>query len=305
MNSFKTINLIGAFSNTWGAEYHVLDALQQLGVSVQCFDYRKREEKKAINAPSDINLILKGDGISPKVIKELKGPKILWYGESLPQNRRGFKDSVAKAKYKSLSKHVREYDLVLVHDTVIKTVEEAGAKKVFWLSNSGVNPKAHKKLNLDKIYNVGFTGCMNRRRKKLIKHLKRNNIEVTLKTCYGAEFNAFINQCKIFLNIRFNDIPNTETRLHEVLGAGTFCLTEEISMPDMYIDGTHVVYWSKENLDDLIKKIFYYLENEEKREKIVAEGHKMVHENYQYIDRCKNLLEIARRELSSVNLTAT
>jgi spore maturation protein CgeB len=75
-------------------------------------------------------------------------------------------------------------------------------------------------------------------------------------------------------------------------------------MPDMYIDGRHVVYWSKENLDDLIKKIFYYLDNAEEREKIAAEGHKMVHENYRYIDRCRKLLEIAGRELASVNLTA-
>jgi hypothetical protein len=173
MNSFKAINLIGAFGNTWGAEYHVLDALQQLGVEVRCFDYRKGEAKNAIDIPADMNLILKGDGISPGIINKLKGPKVLWYGESLPQDRRGFKDSVARTKYKLLSKHVRGYDLVLVHDyTVIKTMEEAGAKKVFWLSNSGVNPKVHKKLDLDKIYDIGFTGCMNRRRKKLIKHLQ-------------------------------------------------------------------------------------------------------------------------------------
>ena len=287
----KRINLIGAFGNKWGAEYHVSDALQKLGYNVDTFDHRRGEAQNAIYSPADITLVIKGDGIHPNIIKQLPKPVALWYGELIHQ-RHEIADEVSKWKEKELIYNLSSFDFIFHHDyTALETIKNLAGKNVFWVSNSGVNPKVHKKLNISKVYDVGFYGYLSPRRIEMLRYLENKNINVIYKQVFGEKANYFINQCKIFINIHFSELLNTETRLHENLGAGTFALTEEISMPDMYIDGKHLIYWKLHDFEDLAQKIGYYLENEEEREKIAFCGHKMVHKKYKYTDRCEKLLE--------------
>ena len=190
-----------------------------------------------------------------------------------------------------LTYNLNSFDIVFHHDyTALEMIKNLGAKNVFWLSNSGVNPKAHRKLNIPKLYDVGFTGTLSPRRIDMLNFLLRKGITVNYLQVYGEELNLFINQCKIFINLHFTELLNTETRLHEILGAGTFALTEEISMPSMYIDNKHLVYWKLRDFKDLAEKILFYLQADEEREQIARTGHLMVHENYKYTDRCKNLI---------------
>ena len=289
-NNQLRINLIGAFGNKWGAEYHVLNAFKELGHHVNLYDHRKGETTMAIRNDADISIVLKGDGIPPEVIKQLPKPAVLWYGELIHQAS-SLADEVSKQKAMELTYNLNSFDIVFHHDyTALEMIKNLGAKNVFWLSNSGVNPKAHRKLNIPKLYDVGFTGTLSPRRIDMLNFLLRKGITVNYLQVYGEELNLFINQCKIFINLHFTELLNTETRLHEILGAGTFALTEEISMPSMYIDNKHLVYWKLRDFKDLAEKILFYLQADEEREQIARTGHLMVHENYKYTDRCKNLI---------------
>ncbi len=284
------INLVGAFTNPYGnfsAEYNVQNALLELCHDVKCFDYRQNETEAACGISADLTLVLKGDGISPEVIKKMPRPTALWYGELIHQ-RPEIADEVSIQKAKELACNVNAFGFVFHHDyTALETIKFLGARRVFWVPNSGVNLKCHRRLETPKLYDVGFAGTPSPRRISILNALKSVGIEVVYKQVFGEEYNLFINQCKIFLNMHFTELLNTETRLHEILGAGTFALSEEISMPDMYEDGNHLVYWRRGDIDDLVSKINYYLTHKEERQAIALKEHRMVHERYKYVDRCK------------------
>jgi spore maturation protein CgeB len=78
---------------------------------------------------------------------------------------------------------------------------------------------------------------------------------------------------------------NTETRIAEVLGSGSFLLSEKISSPDLLIDGKHYVGWSPGNTDELVEKINYYLAHKMERERIAYEGYSYIHEHHTY-EKC-------------------
>ncbi|MFA5032165.1 MAG: glycosyltransferase [bacterium] len=288
----KKINLVGVFSNKWGVEYHVLDAFQQLGYEIKTFDSRKESLSNVIYSSADITIVLQGHGIPPGVIKFFPKPTVVWYGELIHQ-RSEIADWRSKINAENLKQNISAFDMFFHHDySALNEIRELGGKNVFWVSTSGVNPKIHKKIDTPKIYDIGFSGLISPRRQEILNSLQKEGINIVYKSVYGEELNCFINQCKIFLNLHFTELLNTETRLHEILGTGTFALTEEISMPDMFANGKHLIYWKVHDFDDLVKKIKYYLENEDEREHIAKAGYQLVHQHYRYVDRCEKILSI-------------
>jgi len=297
------INLIGAFCNLWGVEHHIFSALKELGYSVKKFDHRREEHLYAIDTLADMTLVLRGDRIAPTLIERFPRPTVLWHGEIIHPSAE-LANEVSKRRTEELAYNVKSFDFVFHQNfAALETIRGLGAKNVFHVSSSGVNPQVHRKLNIPKIYDVGFTGTLSPRREEVLNYLRERGINVVFKEVYGAELNYFINQCKIFLNIHFTEIPIIETRLDEILGAGSFTLSEEISMPDMYLDGKHLVYWKMGDLKDLEEKIGNYLQNEEIREWIALNGYKMVYSRYKFTDRCKELIKIVKQHRGKVDLS--
>jgi spore maturation protein CgeB len=282
------INLVGAFGNEWGSEHHLCNVLMELGHIVKTFDYRRGSLAIALSSPADMSLVLKGEGIPPQVIQKLPKPTVLWYGELIhPSADKADEVSIQKAK--ELSFNVGSYDWVFHLDALgLDTIRKLGGKNVYCLP-SAFSPEANRKLNVEKAFDVGFAGNLSAHRRKIINFLKENKIDVTYKWVFGNEFNMFINRCKIFLNIHFTQLLNTETRIFEVLGSGTFCLTEEISMPEMFEEKKHLVSWKTE--EDLLEEIRYYLEKEEEREKIAQQGMELAESHHTYLCRARELLE--------------
>ncbi len=286
------INLVGAFGNEWGAEHHTNSALSELGHIVKTFDYRRNSLAGAISSAADMTLVLKGENIPPQAIEKFPKPTVLWYGELIhPSEDRADEISVQKAK--ELGFNVKSYDWVFHLDGLgLETIRKLGGKNVHCLP-SAFSPHANRKLGVEKAFEVGFAGNLSSHRKEMIDFLKENKIDITYKWVFGNEFNMFINRCKIFLNIHFTELLNTETRIFEVLGSGTFCLTERLSRPEMFEQGKHLV--SFENKNDLLEKIRYYLENQEEREQIAQAGMELALARHTYLNRARELLEKVKR----------
>ena len=106
----------------------------------------------------------------------------------------------------------------------------------------------------------------------------------------GNTLNEIFNASKIVLNIHLSDLLNTETRIGEVLGAGSFLLTEELSCRELFSDGKHLVQWHPGDVEGLVEKIRYYLTNEAEREKIADEGHRFAVEHHRFEKRMQQLL---------------
>ncbi|MDI6703329.1 MAG: glycosyltransferase [bacterium] len=287
----------------WGASTPVKDALIELKHDIIITDYRNDPgsvPSSLLEKDYDILLALRGESLPPQILKKVKKPKILWHAEIIHQNEEE-KDEISLLRLNRLKYNIDYFDLILHHDyTALDTIRKITSKKVIWVHLMAVNPKVFKKLNINKEYDIGFIGIPSKRRLEICRAIKKvTNLNCLFVTCYDPfKTNRLINQCKIFLNIHFTNILNTEARIHECLGAGTFMLTEELSMPDLYKDGEHLVNWKRNDFHDLIYKISYYLKNESEREEIATKGHKYAYENYRYIDTVKDMLKIIKNNLN-------
>jgi len=99
------------------------------------------------------------------------------------------------------------------------------------------------------------------------------------------------NESRIVLNLHLSDLLNTETRVAEVLGAGSFLLSETLSDPDLVRAGTHFVQFSSGDIEELADSIRYYLAHENEREAIALNGYRFIHENHTYANRIRTILE--------------
>lgn len=87
-------------------------------------------------------------------------------------------------------------------------------------------------------------------------------------------------------------------RNFEVFGCGGFLLTEDAdNLEDYYKDGEEIVIY--QNIDDLVKKIRYYLEHNDEREKIALAGYKRTLQEHTYERRFQEIFKkIIKRPLS-------
>jgi len=93
-------------------------------------------------------------------------------------------------------------------------------------------------------------------------------------------------------------IAYVSNRLFQVLHAGTFLLQEQIPEVEKYmgfVDGKHFVQW--DGLDDLKRKIIYWLDHPEEREIIAKAGQDFVHKYHSFHSRVKQLVKMLPKEL--------
>lgn len=156
----------------------------------------------------------------------------------------------------------------------------------------GYDPEIYKPdYNVTKDIDIAFFGNDYGNQFPLSK-LRRMMVGL-LRTTYGNRFKVFgnwaksdgnlmhsqpeeakmLNRCKITINLsHFEYVRYSSDRLNRTLGCGVFCLTH--LFPEMeklwLVDGVSCSTWS--NFDILVKKINYYLEHENERKKIAANG---------------------------------
>ncbi len=288
-----TVHLVGAQKTNypWGFENHVISALDEMNCKVISTDFRQERQNLPIllQQKADIVLVCKGEFIQPELIKSLPYPSALWYCEQIGNERET--DHEALLRKKELAYNASAFDYVFSHDKDnIQIYRDIGCKNVYWLPSAAVNTKVHKKLGIPKKYDITFVGSKTCRRKNILTALEKHFKIFTPNIWDSNEINKVFNESKIVLNIHLSDLLNIETRLGEVLGSGSFLLTEEISSQDLFVDGEHLVQWHRGNIDDLIKKIQYYLFHEDERERIATNGHRFASKHHTFGKRMHQLL---------------
>lgn len=101
-------------------------------------------------------------------------------------------------------------------------------------------------------------------------------------TDYYSEMPLVFHDSKINLNISLRSIKTgIPLRCMDIMAAGGFLLTNyQADMLDHFIPNEDFVYY--EDQSDLIKKIDYYLEHDEKRKQIAENGHQKTAQNHSY-----------------------
>lgn len=106
---------------------------------------------------------------------------------------------------------------------------------------------------------------------------------------YWSEAPLIYRNSKINLNLTLRSIrTGIPLRVWDILGAGGFCMTNYQPELLMYFEnGKDLVIF--ESVDDLEKKIKYYLEHEDERKAIAENGYRKVKELHQYPNRFEEM----------------
>ncbi|MBE7444564.1 MAG: glycosyltransferase [Planctomycetia bacterium] len=288
-----TVHLVGAQKTNypWGFENHIISALNEMNCTVISTDFRQERQNLPIllQQKADIVLVCKGEFIEPELIKSLPYPTVLWYCEQIGNEREADCESLLRKK--ELTYNAYAFDYVFSHDkSNLQIYRNIGCKNVYWLPSAAINTKVHKNLGIPKKYDITFIGSKTHRRQKILTALEKHFKIFTPNIWDSEEINEVFNESKIVLNIHLSDLLNIETRLGEVLGSGSFLLTEELSIQDLFADGEHLVQWHKGDIDYLIKLIQYYLFHEEERERIATNGHHFASKHHTFGKRMHQLL---------------
>lgn len=292
-SEMTTVHLVGAQKTNypWGFENHLILALEKMNCTVISTDFRQERQNlhTLLQQQTDLILVCKGEFIPPELIKALPYPTALWYCEQIGSENAV--DYAALLRRKELEYNATAFDYVFSHDkTNIPVYKSIGCKNVHWLPCTAVNTKIHKKLDMQKKYDITFIGNQTPRRKSILIALEKYFNVFIPNTWDNKELNEIFNESKIVLNIHLSDLLNIETRVGEVLGSGSFLLTEELSCQDLFIDGEHLVQWRQGDVEDLTKKIQYYLIHEDERERIAETGHDFAVEHHSFEKRLHQLL---------------
>lgn len=100
---------------------------------------------------------------------------------------------------------------------------------------------------------------------------------------YEKEMPLVFNNSKINLNITLRCITSgIPLRCMDVMGAGGFLLSNyQPELAEFFIDGEELVLY--EDKEDMLRKINYYLRNEEERKEIAWRGQKKIEKEFSYI----------------------
>ena len=229
---------------------------------------------------------LQGRRIDRNLLRRYKAKKVLWNAEFLPYP--GFEnDPDALARLHAIEP-LDDFDLVL-NGCPLSTqwLRETRGVSAHWFPMMGVDPLIHRRIgDIHKDIDVGFYGAPNERRARIFRNISETLLPrgktVHWTSAWGEDLIRFINRCKIVLNLHFTDQLNTESRVYEVLGCRTACLSEPLSATDMLGAGKHLEL--AEGIEEMVEGIDFLLGNPEYRERIAVDGYEYVHGKFNILN---------------------
>ena len=200
-------------------------------------------------------------------------------------------DTHLKKPYKKIKNQARHYDIVFC-------AQKDGADRLKrelkidtqWIP-LGCDPDAHKKLDMPKIYDIGFVGRDAKKfaRGKQLELLKKKYPNSFIGQADYRKMSEIYSSSRIGFNSSIlNDI---NMRVFEVMACGSFLLTNKIKgngFDELFTDKKDLVVYK--NNKEMLELIEYYIENESERQKIAESGHQLVVNKHTYYHRVQSML---------------
>jgi spore maturation protein CgeB len=273
--------------------------------------------KKCEHIRPDLTFIYRGTHIYPDTIKKIKslGCKVFGYNNDDP-----FSNNYRLIYFRLWSLYRRSiphYDWIFSYRQAnIKDYKAMGYHNVSLLRSYYIKEKNSPIPNATKKYDVIFIGHFeDDTRDETVKYLLDNGINIKLfgtlwdkskfydyfrgkigeiKPLYGDDYNHAINQAKIALVFLSKLNNDTYTRrCFEIPATKTMMLAEysEDQAENLFKEGKEAEYFR--NKEDLLKKVTFYLNNEEKIVNIGNAGFKRLQENsHEVSDKVKEILRV-------------
>lgn len=300
----------------------IAESFRKLGWDVKIYDYRKGDlliriyrflpyfggfdkariainkkiENIAKSYKPDLVYVNKGESLPNELIIKIKNLKI--------KTANLFPEYL---NYWRMARKLSEvFDYFLVFDKPLeKKLKRIGRKNVYYLP---FGAEIEKQSNYKKIYDVSFVGTWRKSRENTLKKLTQFNLNIWGDPrWYGSSLKDFvrggrvsqkkmkdiIKRSKINLNIYFSgfNLDGAALRVFETTGSGEFLLTEfKTSIEKLYKLDQEVGFYKNPN--EMIKKIKFYLSNDQLRSKIANKGYLRANKDHNWVVRIKQLLKI-------------
>lgn len=186
--------------------------------------------------------------------------------------------------------------IFLAQKAYVARMKKEGISNVFWLPLA-CDPNIHGKVEINKIYDVGFVGTVpnnSNRRKSLLERIE-SRFNLSCERKFMDEMAEHYSKSKIVFNNAINNDLNM--RVFEALCSGSLLVTDNAKgsgLEEMFQSKNHLVFYDDKNLEDVIT---YYLENDEEREEIAKQGRQEVLENHTYDHRAVQLIDVLNNEI--------
>lgn len=268
------IVFVGVFK-THSTNIAQAEAFEKLGHNVTRIDYRRNLEEfngsvecrdqylvnlicKSESFP-DIVLFSKCNNMSYLVLSEIRynttSKIVLWYQDPIHNFD---KELIEKIRFS-------DYVFCALHDPYKESLKYS--KNSYFLPE-GWDEKRIYPVMEDYAYGVSFIGSLYGNRQEYFDKVGFTH----LQGLYDEDHNIAVAKSKINLNFTQG---GSSDRVYKVLAAKGFLLTESWpNMDDLFTPGKDFVVF--DGVDDLKKKIEYYLQNEKERLEIAEHGYKTV-----------------------------
>lgn len=265
--------------------------------------------KIALDEKPEMVLVAGGQRIFGKTVEKLKKNNIicvLWTTD-------------APLVFEPILNAAPYYDYIFCQGTeALEILEKSGLRNVYWLP-VGCDPLYHKKVQLTesekKFFgkDACFVGSFYPNRWNVLKELSdfeigvwgpgwrkivnhnKSKMEIFETHLNYATWVKIFNACKIVIVIHYQDgeIPcyQISPKVFEALACGSFVLVDrQKDVFSLFDDKHHLAGF--DDVNDLRKKIKYYLNNPEQRKRIANAGFREVLTKHSYIHRLDTMLKI-------------
>jgi hypothetical protein len=203
-----------------------------------------------------------------------------------------------KGPFKKIKTHIakRAYDLVLCPmRKEIPLLQRVSPTEVIWM-NAGCDPEIHKRLNIDRVYDVGFVGTDGGvPRKFYLQEILERHPNSLIGPADYREMSRIYSSCRIGFSLPIRDECFT-MRNYEIMACGAMLLMKRLRDDSAerlgFRDKEHLIIF--DGPKDLFELIGYYLKNREERERIAENGYRLAIEKHTYLHRAKQIIDIVK-----------
>ena len=203
-----------------------------------------------------------------------------------------------KKPFKKIKKSIlsRTYDLVFCPmRKEIEILKKKSPVEIVWL-NIGCDPQIHKKLDIERSYDIGFVGNDGGiPRKFYLQEIRERYPNSFIGRADYRDMSRIYSSSKIGFSFAVRGECFT-MRNFEILACGAMLLMKRLRDDSAerlgFVDRRHLVIF--DGPKDLFALIEYYLKNKQEREQIASCGHRFTLEKHTYALRTKEMVDIVK-----------
>ncbi|MBU3911584.1 MAG: glycosyltransferase [Candidatus Omnitrophica bacterium] len=245
--------------------------------------------------PSDINKIKSGfdfyfrvdDGYYDYLMPKALFPRVYYVS-----------DVHLKGPFRQIRKHTSggAYDLVFCPmRKEIELLKKSSPVEIIWM-NVGCDPGIHKRISVDRSYDLGFVGTDGGvPRKFYLQEMRERYPNSLIGPADHREMSRIYSSSKIGFSFPIRGECFT-MRNYEIMACGAMLLMKRLRDDSAeqlgFMDRKHLVIF--DGPEDLFRLIDYYLKNREEREEIAENGYRFTIEKHTYEHRAKEMVEIIK-----------